>query len=171
MIDAFVAGPRLYRCTVVGPYSVATCASWTIERVRPGRVQSRRADPRPRLRVCAAAGATCSWPTTRCGPIASASAAVGITGSALAVAEPSTFVFLAAPGSPWATNLVPPAHVCVVRVADVVATLTDVLARMAEADLPSVLTWVGGPSRTGDLEMILTLGVHGPRTVDVILVD
>ncbi|HWS46659.1 MAG TPA: LUD domain-containing protein, partial [Acidimicrobiia bacterium] len=69
--------------------------------------------------------------------------------------------------------LVPPAHVCVVRTADVVDTLADALARLAAtaSDLPSALTFVGGPSRTGDLEMILTLGVHGPRTVDVVLVD
>jgi L-lactate dehydrogenase complex protein LldG len=36
--------------------------------------------------------------------------------------------------------------------------------------MPSALTWIGGPSRTGDLEMITTLGVHGPRAVEIVLI-
>jgi L-lactate utilization protein LutC len=99
-----------------------------------------------------------------------ADAAVGITGARIAVADPAAFAVAAAPGSPRATSLVPHAHLCVLRVADIVPTLADAFARVVDA-LPSALTWISGPSRTGDLEMILTLGVHGPRTVDVVLVD
>jgi L-lactate dehydrogenase complex protein LldG len=98
-------------------------------------------------------------------------AAVGITGSRLAVAEPAAIALAAAPGSPRGTSLLPPAHVCVVRVADVMPTLADAMAVIAAHELPSALTWIGGPSRTGDLEMITTLGVHGPRAVDVVLLD
>jgi len=43
------------------------------------------------------------------------------------------------------------------------------MATIAAGALPSALTWIGGPSRTGDLEMITTLGVHGPRAVEVVL--
>jgi L-lactate dehydrogenase complex protein LldG len=39
------------------------------------------------------------------------------------------------------------------------------------ADLPSNLVWVSGPSRSADLELVLTIGVHGPGSVDVIVVD
>jgi L-lactate dehydrogenase complex protein LldG len=95
----------------------------------------------------------------------------GITGACVAVAEPAAIALAAAPGSPRATSLLPPAHVCVLRVADIVPTLADAIARVTSKPLPSAITWIGGPSRTGDLEMILTLGVHGPRTVDVILVN
>jgi L-lactate dehydrogenase complex protein LldG len=98
-------------------------------------------------------------------------AAVGITGARIAVADPAAIGLVAAPGSPRATSLVPHVHLCVVRVADVVPTLTDALARVVDDGMPSALTWIGGPSRTGDLEMILTLGVHGPRTVEVVLID
>ena len=98
-----------------------------------------------------------------------ADAAVGITGAWVAVARPAAIALAAAPGSPRGTSLVPPDHVCVLRVADVVDTLADAMQTIAAGDLPSALTWIGGPSRTGDLEMITTLGVHGPRTVEVVL--
>ena len=39
------------------------------------------------------------------------------------------------------------------------------------ADLPSGLVWVSGPSRSADLELVLTVGVHGPGSVDVIVVE
>jgi L-lactate utilization protein LutC len=96
-------------------------------------------------------------------------ATVGVTGSRLAVADPAAIALAAAPGSPRGTSLLPPAHICVVRVADVLATLEDAMALVAAQELPSALTWIGGPSRTGDLEMVTTLGVHGPRVVDVVL--
>jgi L-lactate utilization protein LutC len=96
-------------------------------------------------------------------------AAIGITGSRLAVAQPAAIALEAAAGSPRAASLVPPEHLRVVRVADIVASLADAMAVFAAGDLPSALTWIGGPSRTGDLEMINTLGVHGPRAVEVLL--
>ena len=94
---------------------------------------------------------------------------VDLTGAEIAVSDPATIGLVAAPGSPRATSLVPHTHLCVLRVADVVPTLADAFARVVERGMPSALTWIAGPSRTGDLEMILTLGVHGPRTVEVVL--
>jgi L-lactate dehydrogenase complex protein LldG len=97
-------------------------------------------------------------------------AGVGITGSLLAVAETGSLALAARPGAPRAVSLLPPVHLCLVAVDDVVATFEEALARVAASPLPSALTWVGGPSRTGDLEMIQTLGVHGPAAVEVVLV-
>jgi L-lactate dehydrogenase complex protein LldG len=100
-----------------------------------------------------------------------ADAGVGVTGCLLAVAATGTLALVAGPGMPRATSLVPPAHVCIVRTGDVVAELGDAIDRIATAPLPSAVSWIGGPSRTADLEMRTTFGVHGPKTVDVVLVD
>lgn len=98
-------------------------------------------------------------------------ACLGITGCMLAVAETGSLALEARPGSPRGVSLLPPVHLCLLSVADIVATFPDAIALLAGRALPSALTWVGGPSRTGDLEMIQTLGVHGPAAVEVVLVD
>jgi L-lactate dehydrogenase complex protein LldG len=98
-------------------------------------------------------------------------AGAGVTGCALAVAATGSFVLVAGPGSPRATSLVPAAHVCIVRVGDVVAELADAITRFAAGAMPSAVTWIGGPSRTSDLEMRTTFGIHGPQTVDVVILD
>jgi len=171
MIDTFVAGLEANTCTVIGPLAADAAADAIAARVH-GLVACNDDVPVPGLVAhLRAAGVDVLTPDNPMWSERLASVAVGVTGAWCAVAEPATIGVFAAPGSPRATSLVPPAHVCVVRVADVVATLDGALARLASEALPSALTWIGGPSRTGDLEMIITLGVHGPRTVDVVLVD
>jgi len=98
-------------------------------------------------------------------------AIVGITGAVAGVAAIGSVGVACGPGAPRATSVVPPAHICLVRAADVVDSLSDALAVVAAAGLPSNLVWVTGPSRTGDLEMTITMGVHGPKRVDVVIVD
>jgi L-lactate dehydrogenase complex protein LldG len=98
-----------------------------------------------------------------------ADAAVGVTGALFAVAHPPAVAVACGPGAPRATSLLPPVHVCVVRESDVLAGLAEGIARLAAAPLPSAVSWIGGPSRTGDLEMVQTLGVHGPVAVEVVV--
>jgi L-lactate dehydrogenase complex protein LldG len=97
-------------------------------------------------------------------------ARVGVTGAQLAVAEQGVFALACGPDAPRATSLLPSAHVCVIYTDAIVATFAEAIDLVAASPLPSALTWVGGPSRTGDLEMVQTLGVHGPKIVDVVLV-
>jgi L-lactate dehydrogenase complex protein LldG len=104
-----------------------------------------------------------------------AEAGVGVTGAITAAAASGTVGIACGPRAPRATSLVPPAHICLVLRGTMVEELADALSRCTppatDTDLPSNLVWVSGPSRSADLELVLTVGVHGPRSVDVIVVD
>jgi L-lactate dehydrogenase complex protein LldG len=97
-------------------------------------------------------------------------ATVGVTGAQLAVAEQGVMALACTAAVPRATSLLPATHVCVVFVDTVLATFAAAIEHVAAEPLPSALTWIGGPSRTGDLEMVQTLGVHGPKLVEIVLV-
>lgn len=102
------------------------------------------------------------WPTEI------ASAGAGVTGAVRGLAATGTVAIACGPRSPRSVSLLPRAHVCLLAATDLTVDLSAGLASLTA--LPSALTWISGPSRSADLEMKITLGIHGPASLDVVVI-
>jgi L-lactate dehydrogenase complex protein LldG len=102
-------------------------------------------------------------------------AEIGLTGVEYGVAESGTLILLSGPGKGRLVSCLPMVHVAILRRGQLVATLDEVgvlfeaLHRHSPPEnFPSNIAFISGPSRTADIEMSLTRGVHGPKEVHVI---
>ena len=96
-----------------------------------------------------------------------------VTGCTVAIAETGTIVLAGGDvEGRRALSLVPDLHVCVVQSAQIVALVTEAIAVVGELVLHArrPLTFISGPSATSDIELDRVEGVHGPRTLIVLIV-
>src|SRR5262249_4295764 len=97
---------------------------------------------------------------------------VGLTGALAGIADTGTTVLASGRGRPRLAWLLPQVHVALMRVDRLYASLDDFLAGAGDSVRSSAnVSLVTGPSRSGDIEMVLTRGVHGPGALHVVLVD
>ena len=99
-----------------------------------------------------------------------ASAEVGVTGCDAAIAETASLVLFSGPGRSRVVSLLPPFHVAIVERSVLQFSMAEVFeshrARLCDSTSCTLIT---GPSRTADIELTLTLGIHGPGRVAVIV--
>jgi|SRR6266568_704788 len=97
---------------------------------------------------------------------------VGLTTAQAAIAETGTLVLESDSEHHRLVSLVPPVHIAIVNAQDICLTIGDalkLLRRREVADMSRTITFITGPSRTADIELTLTVGVHGPRELYVIV--
>ena len=94
--------------------------------------------------------------------------AAAVSEAAYGLADTGSVVLFASPEEPRARSLLPEVHVSLLREERILPGLEELFAAVGH-DLPSSLAIVTGPSRSADIEQRLTIGVHGPREVHVVL--
>lgn len=95
-----------------------------------------------------------------------------VTGIDWALAETGSLVHIAKPEESRRSTLIAPLHVAVVRPDRVLGSFEDLFEKIGveiEGGSRSCVTFITGPSRTADIEQVLTLGVHGPHRLHVVL--
>jgi L-lactate dehydrogenase complex protein LldG len=107
-----------------------------------------------------------------------AAADLGVTGVDFALAETGTLVLLSGAGRPRSTSLLPATHVAVfdrrrlLESLEQVGVMLEALhAEPARTMSGAMINFITGPSRTADIELTLTRGVHGPKEVHAVFVD
>jgi len=107
-----------------------------------------------------------------------AHAQLGVTGADLVLAETGTLILLSGDGRPRSTSLLPDTHIAVFDRSRLVESLEQLGIWLealhvdpARAMSGAVINLITGPSRTADIELTLTRGVHGPKDVHAIFVE
>ena len=99
---------------------------------------------------------------------------VGITSCEVAIAETGSLMMCSRLGRERLASLIAPVHIAIIERRQIVPDLIDAFHLLGERGIeamPSNVTFITGPSKTGDIELQLTTGVHGPGVWQVIIID
>lgn len=102
---------------------------------------------------------------------------VGVSDAIVGIAETGSLLTHLDPVDSRLVTMLPPTHVALLKREDLVESLEDgiamtrnrILERHAQGQA-SYISWITGPSRTADIERALTIGVHGPRELHIVLI-
>ena len=101
---------------------------------------------------------------------------VGLTAADYAIADTGTIVLSSDEQNALLVSLLPAVHIALVRSSQIAASLDEVISKIGEErigrfDPSRSVTLITGPSRTSDIELVLSIGVHGPKELHVIIID
>lgn len=91
---------------------------------------------------------------------------VGVTKALCGLADTGSILVTDGRGNPLEASLLPEVHIAILKATDILPSLPDAMPLVKEA---SAAVFITGPSRTADIEMTLTIGVHGPKEIHVFL--
>lgn len=95
---------------------------------------------------------------------------IGISTAAWAVAETGSLLLESGPGMGRSVTLLPPSYIAILPADRMLRTVPEAIGKYAGGSLPANVCFHTGPSRSGDIEMSLVVGMHGPGDVHVVLV-
>jgi len=100
---------------------------------------------------------------------------VSVTPTVAGVAETGSLMVSATPGTPYSLNFLPETHIAVLHADRIVGGYEDAWAKVRRRQetgsaLPRTVTLITGPSRSSDIERTVTIGVHGPKRLHIVLV-
>lgn len=95
---------------------------------------------------------------------------VGISTAAWAVADTGSLLLESGPGMGRSVTLLPPSYIAILPADRMLRTVPEAISKYAGGKLPANVCFHTGPSRSGDIEMSLVVGMHGPGDVHVVLV-
>ena len=98
----------------------------------------------------------------------------GVTTADYAIADTGTLVLVSGDEQHRLISLVPPLHICILKQSAILPNLAELMSRVGDGPYskdtpPLVMTFITGPSRTADIELTLTMGVHGPRELHAVI--
>lgn len=112
--------------------------------------------------------------------VGEASDEVCVTAAFGGVAETGSLVTYSGTENPTTLNFLPPVHIIVLKSEDISGSYEDAWARIREVVsskdhvdglIPRTVNFITGPSRTGDIQQTLLLGIHGPQRLHIVIVD
>lgn len=99
------------------------------------------------------------------------SADLGITGADYALADSGTLVLQVGQTEGRLASLLPPVHLAIMTANQILPSITELIVQVERPPRTSCLIFITGPSRTADIELTLTVGVHGPKELHVLLLE